>query len=365
MVMNIKLRVARIVGVLVMAATFAGCAAAPPRPETRFFWPPLPERPRIEWLGAYGSQNDFPKTGAEKFLASIVGEEETVSLSKPIAIRSDGRGKVYVGDPGAPGVYVFDFEKNVMRPFGKAEAEARLEQPVGIAIDDTGRIYVSDTKKNALLVFTQDELPLGLISLAGVAEKAGDVTYDRVGKRLLVVDLRGHKILILSLEGKLLSSFGARGTQPGEFNFPTAVAVNSKGEIIVTDAMNARIQIFSGEGKFLRMFGERGDGPGTLQLIKGVAVDSDDNIYVTDGKGHKVEVFSTRGDYLITVGGAYSAITTGKTAPGGFVIPQGIDIDKNNMIYVVDQLNRRFQSFRYISDSYLKANPIPGYTPSP
>lgn len=355
----------RFIVVAAAAATFAGCAAAPPRPETRFFWPPLPERPRIEWLGAYSSQNDFPKGATEKFFATIVGEEQTVSLEKPIAIRSDGSGKVYVGDPGIPGVYVFDFEKNVMRPFGRAEAEARLEQPVGIAIDGNGRIYVSDTKKNALLVFDRDELPVGLISLKGVTEKCGDVAYDRVGKRLLVVDLRGHRIQALSLDGKLLSSVGTRGTQPGEFNFPNAVAVNNKGEIIVADAMNARIQIFSGEGKFLRMFGERGDAPGTLQLIKGVAVDSDDNIYVTDGKGHKVEVFSTRGDYLITIGGAYSAITTGKTAPGGFVIPQGIDIDKNDMIYVVDQLNRRFQSFRYISDSYLKANPIPGYTPSP
>ncbi|ABB33115.1 NHL repeat containing protein [Geobacter metallireducens RCH3] len=348
-----------------MAALFAGCAGQQVKSEQRFFWPPLPERPRIEWLNAYSSQNDFPKSATEKFLTTIIGEEEGISLSKPITVRSDGRGKVYVGDPGAPGVYVFDFVNNIMRPFGKAEAEARIEQPVGIAIDENGRIYVSDTKKAAIMVFHQDETPAALINLKGMVEKIGDIAYDRIGKHLLALDVRGHKVLVLSLRGELLSSFGNRGTKPGEFNFPSALTVNNKGEIIVADAMNARIQIFSSDGKFLRMFGQRGDSPGTLQLIKGVAVDSDDNIYVTDGKGHKFEIFSTTGDYLLTVGGAFSALTTGKTAPGGFVIPQGIDIDKDNMIYVVDQLNRRFQVFRYISDSYLKANPIPGYTPSP
>jgi DNA-binding beta-propeller fold protein YncE len=239
-------------------------------------------------MNAYSSQNDFPKSGTEKFIVSIIGKEEGVSLAKPIAIRSDGRGKVYVSDPGAPGIYVFDFINNIMRPFGKAEAEARIEQPVGIAIDDNGRIYVSDTKKNAILVFDQDELPVGLINLKGAVERVGDIAYDRVGKRLLVVDPRGHKILMFSRDGVLISSFGSRGVQPGEFNFPVAVTVNSTGEIIVADSMNARIQVFSSDGKFLRMFGQRGDAPGTLQIIKGVAVDSDDNVYVTDGKGHKV-----------------------------------------------------------------------------
>lgn len=140
-----------------------------------------------------------------------------------------------------------------------------------------------------------------------------------------------------------------------------AVAINHKGEIIVGDAMNARVQIFDQDGKFLRKFGRRGDGPADFQIMKGVAVDSEDHIYVTEGKGHKLIIFGTNGEYLLTVGGLYSAITTGKQAPGGFVIPQGVFIDDKDVIYVVDQLNRRFQVFQYISDDFLKRNPIPGW----
>jgi sugar lactone lactonase YvrE len=96
-------------------------------------------------------------------------------------------------------------------------------------------------------------------------------------------------------------------------------------------------------------------------LLKGVAVDSDDNIYVTEGKGNKIIIFSTNGEWLLTVGGQYSALTSGRVAPGGFLLPQGIDIDKNDRIFVVDQLNKRFQEFQYISDSFLKQHPIEGY----
>ena len=95
--------------------------------------------------------------------------------------------------------------------------------------------------------------------------------------------------------------------------------------------------------------------------MKGVAVDSEDHIYVTEGKGHKLIIFGTNGEYLLTVGGLYSAITTGKQAPGGFVIPQGVFIDDKDVIYVVDQLNRRFQMFQYISDDFLRRNPIQGW----
>jgi sugar lactone lactonase YvrE len=128
--------------------------------------------------------------------------------------------------------------------------------------------------------------------------------------------------------------------------------------------MNARIQIFDANGKFLRQFGSRGDGPQDFQVLKGLALDSEDNIFITDGKGHKVVIYSTDGDFLLTFGGLFSTVVTGKDSMGGFVMPQGIFIDKSDQIYVVDQMNHRFQVFQYISDDFLKNNPIKGYIPT-
>jgi sugar lactone lactonase YvrE len=340
----------------------AGCAAEQ-QEVRRFYWPQLPERPRIEWKNAYSSQLDFPKSGFKAFVAAIAGSEEPIRFNKPVDIKSNGEGRVYVTDPAAAVVYVYDMINGDVHLLGGEDAVEQFKNPVGLTLDDDQNIYVSDQQKMMILVFDRNEKPLRAIPLQGIVGRPTAMAFDKQRKRLLVVDIKEHKIVALSPDGTQLASYGKRGGENGEFNFPVGVTVNSKGEIIVADSMNARIQILDADGQFLRKFGRRGDGPSDFQIIKAVAVDSDDNIYVSEGKGHKMLIFNTNGDFLLLVGGIYSALNTGKVAPGGFLIPQGISIDKNDTIYIVDQLNKRFQVFQYISDRYLQANPIPGYNP--
>ncbi len=360
--MNARNIAQRVATVTLLAITLSGCASG--QKETRrFFWPQLPERPRIEWLAAYSSQLDFPKVGMRKFMSAIAGDEDPIRFDKPVGIKSDGNGKIYISDAGIPAVLVYDMVNDEVHLFGREMAPALFKWPICTELDNAGNIYVADAEQNVISVFTPDEKPLRSIDLKGIVIKVGNFAIDKDG-RLILVDTRGHKLVILSPEGKLIKTIGERGDTDGTFNFPVAVTVNHKGEIIVGDAMNARIQIFDHDGKFLRKFGTRGDGPSDFQLIKGVAVDSDDDIYVTEGKGNKIIIFNTNGEWLLTVGGQYSALTSGRVAPGGFLLPEGIDIDKNDRIFVVDQLNKRFQEFQYISDSFLKQHPIEGYTGS-
>lgn len=350
----------RCAATVLLALLITGCASAP-KDTRRYFWPQLPERPRIEWLAAYNSQLDLPKVGAQKFLTSIAGDEDAVSFKRPVGIKSDGNGKVYVSDVELSAVLVYDFVNNDVHMLGRELSAGLFKWPLGIEVDSAGNIYVGDVEKGIISVFTADERPLRTIEVKEYVDRLGDFALDRSG-RLVVVDSRNHRLQILSPEGKLLKTIGKRGTEAGEFNFPITVAINHKGEIIVGDSMNARIQIFAEDGTFLRKFGNRGDGPADFQLIKGVAVDSDDNIYVTEGKGSRMIVFNTAGEWLISVGGQYSSLVSGKVAPGGFLLPQGISIDRNDRIYVVDQLNKRFQVFQYMSDSFIAQHPIEGYS---
>lgn len=351
--------ISRFIVVAAMAALFVGCAGQQVRTE-RFFWPPLPDRPRIEWLGAYSSQNDFPKEGFAAFMEKIVGGEQVMTLTKPVDIYSNGKGQVYVADPGLRGVAVFNMADKEVAMLGGDNASYQFTTPVSVTGDSRGDIYVSDADKGRILVFDSNGTLRRFIDTKPHVQRNGGVALDEKRQRMLVVDTREHRIVVLDMQGNPITTIGKRGGGDGEFNFPVAVTLNHQGEIIVADAMNARIQIFDNDGKFLRKFGRRGDGPADFQIIKGVAVDSENHIYVTEGKGHKLIIFGTNGEYLLTVGGLYSSLTTGKQAPGGFVIPQGVHIDDKDVIHVVDQLNRRFQVFQYISDSFLGRNPIPG-----
>lgn len=353
---------ARCFMVLVAVAVLSGCAAEAPKIQKKYYFPPLPERPRIEWLRAYSSQNDFPKSGFSSFLAAILGEEPPLAFDKPLDIKSTGDGIIYVTDPAIAKVFIYDL-KNGRVSF--LEAPDNFDRPVGLALDAEANVYVSDGGHKNILVFDRSGTLLRTLGDKKDYEAPGAIAIDQQKKRLYIADTKGHKIVVYDLAGKFLFSFGERGDADGKLNFPGPVAVNRKGEVIVGDTMNSRIQIFDSDGKFLQKFGRRGDGPADFQIIKGIAVDSDQNIYVTDGKGHKFSIYSPTGDYLLTVGALYSVLNTGREAAAGFVIPQGIDIDRNDTIYVVDQMNQRFQVFQYISDRYLSEHPIPGYEEKP
>lgn len=351
-----------VVAVIVAASFLGGCATTTQEVQKRrYFFPRLPERPRLEWLNAYSDQNDFPKKGMGSFLANVVGEESGIALESPLDIKASPDGRVFVADTALPGVAIFDLKNKEVRLLGGTKGLQLFVRPTNLALDDSGNLYVLDVDRKMITVFDKAEKPLREIAYADTMKSGGALAWDRLRKRLVCVDVRGDKIYFLTPEGKLLGSFGKPGDMDGELNRASAVTVNSKGEVIVVDAFNARIQIFDGDGKFLRKFGVRGDNPGEFQQIKSAAVDSEDHIYVTDGKGNKVDIFTANGEYLLTFGARASVVLTGRNVPYGFLIPQGIDIDADNVIYVVDSMNKRFHVIQYLSDDFIRKNPIPGF----
>lgn len=342
---------------LLLLTFLAGCGSAPVA-KKRYFWPPLPIEPKIEYLDAYSSDADFPKTGMQKLQDSFVGTEEK-GLGRPVGIFSDGEGKVYLTDPDAVQVVIFDLEKKEVRSFGNDEYAGVFQAPMGVTLDGSGNVYISDPKKNSVFVFTRDEKPLMTIGDTETLKWPVGMVVDDGLKRLYVANVHLHNIAVFDLSGKYLFSIGKRGPGDGEFNFPIDVDLDSKGNLVVADTQNARVQIVDPNGKFIRKFGQRGDGIIDFQAMKNVAVDrATDNIYVTDGRLNKMLIFNKEGEALFRLGGEAAVGSESQRSPGGFSIPQGIAIDRHRKIYVADSLNRRFQIFKIIDEDWLKEHPI-------
>lgn len=344
----------KIVAMLIMIGLLAGCAGTPPM-KHRFYWPPLPDDPKIEWLGAYRSQHDLPKTGSQLFSESVFGKDDPIIFNRPSGIAADGDGLVYVCDPLNHAIVVYDLKKNKVHRFGK-NLDQLVQEPMGIDIDGAGNIYVADADAKKIFIFNKDEKPVGNIDLAAFVTRPIGIAIDKERKRIIVCDSQGHKIDVIDMAGKHLFSFGKRGVEDGEFSVPAWATILKDGTIVVSDSLNTRVQLFDPDGKFISKFGKRGDLPGEFQMIKGIARDTEDHIYVVDGKGNNFSIFSPKGEYYLTVGGSFTSEQ--KIAPGGFLLPMGIFIDKNNTIYVVDQMNYRFQVFQYMDERYLKDHPV-------
>lgn len=338
----------------------SGCATEIPQSTRRYVWPRLPDPPKIEWIKSYYSQNDFPKTGFQAAMEILFGEPTPVLFEKPIDIKSNGKGRVYITDIVLGAVVVYDLVGNKVEVWKRADGVHALGiNPFFISLDSSENLYIVGAGEKNIYVLDRDGKFLRKIDYSEKIKIPAGIAVSDATKRIYLVDNTGGKIEVFTLSGEHLFSFGKPGDGDGELNRPSPIAINHKGEIIVGDTMNGRIQIFDSEGKFLRRFGQRGDSGSEFQILKGISVDSDDNIYVTDGKANQIKIFSAKGDYLMSFGTAYSVPMTRKEAPGGFLLPQGIHIDNTDTIYISDQANMRFQIFRYLKDEPKKEPDAP------
>ncbi len=97
--------------------------------------------------------------------------------------------------------------------------------------------------------------------------------------------------------------------------------------------------MFNKNGSVVRSFGGKGSAPGTFNIPRAVAVDSNDRIYVLDSLNHRVQVFGPTGTWLHSFSGRGSE-------PGKFVAPSDLTIDSaNGVLYVADKGNQRIQVF--------------------
>lgn len=342
---------------LIIILFLSGCAAPQQKAQRRYFWPPLPEEPKVEWLASYSSQHDFPKTPSQKFRESVVGADAPRGFNNPWGIASDGEGKVYVVDVTDAAVVVYDMNKLTVTELGQGTYAALFKSPVDADIDASGNIYVSDSAKKKVFAFSRDEKPLMTIGASENMDWPAGIGIDRRLNRLYVADAHGNNIVVFDLaDGKHLFSFGGRGSGDGKLNFPSDVAVDSKGDVYVVDSMNARVQVFDREGKFKLKFGVRGDAMTSFKLPKSISISRDDYIFVSDAMANRIMVFDSKGVSLLTFGGLETGGRRGII--GGFAAPRGIYVDKKERFYIVDAMMKEFEVFQIINEEWLKEHPI-------
>jgi sugar lactone lactonase YvrE len=85
----------------------------------------------------------------------------------------------------------------------------------------------------------------------------------------------------------------------GLFRQPTDIAWDSAGNIYITDGyVNSRVAKYSKSGDWIMSWGDKGTAPGQFRLPHAIAIDRNDNIYVGDRTNRRIQVFDTGGKFL-------------------------------------------------------------------
>lgn len=93
-----------------------------------------------------------------------------------------------------------------------------------------------------------------------------------------------------------LTQWGTEGSGDGQFEHPTAVAVDGSGRVYVADNWNDRIQAFTSSGAYLTQWGTFGTGDGQFYGPNGVATCRDGSVYVVDPGNNRIQKFTSTGD---------------------------------------------------------------------
>ena len=212
---------------------------------------------------------DIDVDGTSVWLADRCGENCAGSQIAPI-LRFDASGKVVA----ALGAGLFS-------------------QPHGIHVDGQGNVWITDSldrdgKGQQVLKLSPDGKVLLRLGRAGVAGEGPD-TFNQPSDvvtapngDIFVGDGHGGKsnsrIVKFSKDGTFIKAWGKRGTAPGDFASPHALAMDAKGRLLVADRGNNRIQAFDQDGTFLEEWKQFGNP-------SGIAIDPRGMLHSTDMRG--------------------------------------------------------------------------------
>jgi DNA-binding beta-propeller fold protein YncE len=264
-------------------------------------------------------------------------QRENPFLIRPHGVFVDDNDILYITDAGR--VVLVDLKTSdtfVITRMG----DLPLSVPIGIAAAPDGRVFISDSDLGLIGIYGEGGRKF-LKLLEDRFQRPTGLAVSALRNRLYVSDSSAHTVYVYDLDGTRLGRIGGRGDDPGEFNYPTHVAVDREGFLYVADTLNFRVQIFSPAGEFVSAFGRVGDSYLEFDKIKGVAVDSEGHIYITDSAQDMVKIFDRQGRLLLFFGrkGFFY---------GQFSLPAGIHIDYRDRVFVADSLNRRVQAFQFL-----------------
>lgn len=149
----------------------------------------------------------------------------------------------------------------------------------------------------------------------------------------IITDVRNHCLRIISSSGKCIGDIGKEGKGLGQFEDPSAVAVNEKMQLLVCQRENARIQKLTSSGKYVKKFGQKTLRGTCLGEPWGLVAAPDGKLYVTDWDKNCIHVFNSSGDSHSSLGGDDSLLGE------SLKLPAGIDMNSEGQLIVADRSN--------------------------
>jgi hypothetical protein len=257
------------------------------------------------------------------------------------AIGVDRQDNVYVFNRGAHPMMVFNCDGTFLRSWG----EGVFTRAHGLHMGPDDTVWLTDDGDHSVRQCTLDGRVLMTLGIPGrPAPFMGGEPFHRCTHTALspkgeiyVSDGYGNaRVHKYAPDGTRLLSWGASGTDPGEFNIVHNITCDADGWVYVADRENHRIQVFDGNGRYetqwnnlhrpCGLYMPHGSCPVCYigELGPGMAVNR-----ASPNLGPRLSIVDNTGKRLGRIGGLHAGL-----GPGEFTAPHGIAVDSHGDIYV-------------------------------
>lgn len=315
---------------------------------------------RVRRVTPDGKIQTVAGTGAQDFSGDD-GPATAATLNAPSGVAVDATGNLYIADTGnhrirkvtADGIISTIAGTGIQgkRTDAGLAVAAELNGPTAIAVDGRGSVYFLDSDNRALREIDS----AGMLSTTSLAEITRDVDVDAKG---VVYLTRGGCVWRRGSTGEfeVVAGVGVPGragdggpAAEAAFSSPTAIAVDSNGQIFVLDSGNLVVRLVDSSGRVRTIAGNGtmarfGDGGPANQASYGcadVVQGPNGSLYVSDPVNNRVAVIKTDGTIATLAGNGASAFSGdgGPAVAAAIRNPTGLAMSPDGALYVADTGN--------------------------
>ncbi len=217
-------------------------------------------------------------------------------MLEPQCVTVDAQDNIYVTDSKAGKIFVFEASGKFRGALGSVKGgEGFFKRPTGIAIDpETQQIYVTDTLRDRIYVLEPNGRVLRTIGQHGSGNGEFNFPTELLLRNgiLAVVDAMNFRVQMFDARGAFVAKIG---DFDGGWFRPKGIALDSEDHLYMVEGAWGTVEVFDREGRLLYSFGRRGTRPGEFQLPAGLFIDRNDRVYVVDSYNRRVQVFQYQG----------------------------------------------------------------------
>ncbi|MBE9561890.1 MAG: 6-bladed beta-propeller, partial [Proteobacteria bacterium] len=210
------------------------------------------------------------------------------NFNQPTAIAISDNGQAYVLDGVNGRVIVFDRQGQFEFKFGKTgNKSGELLLPMDIYIANQ-QVYVADTGNHRISIFDLTGRFQQKISLDEIAEPVALIVQDH---DVIWSDRKQHQLCRINASTKKSKCWGTHGREKLQFDFPFMLAIDSDNYLYVVDVLNSKVKIFNQKGYAFGDIANFGLQTGELVRPNGISIDKQDVIYISDAYQGTISVF--------------------------------------------------------------------------